>query len=151
MRNSSDPLTGRAFSEAFVNEYPSIRPLIDLFQQLPLVLFYAKDARQRYIAVNPRTLMDVFGLTDVEQLYGRTDSEFQPPALADAYHAEDRRVMEHKRTISQSSLVGAARSWYAAVVRFHQDTFILGGKSGHRNRRRDVPDRDAGGRRVLLQ
>ncbi len=93
--------------------------MIELFEHLPLVLFYAKDVRQRYFAVNPRTLIDVFGLSDVEELYGRTDSDFQPPALADAYHAEDRRVMDLKRSIpNQVWLVPHVRGtpqWYVST------------------------------------
>ena len=113
------PLTGRAFSEAFLEQNPGVRPLIELFEHLPLVLFYAKDDQQRYFAVNPRTLTDVFGLSDVEELYGRTDSEFQPPALADAYHAEDRRVMDLQRPIpNQVWLVPHVRGtpqWYVST------------------------------------
>lgn len=92
---------------------------MELFEHLPLVLFYAKDVRQRYFAVNPRTLTDVFGLSDVEELYGRTDSDFQPPALADAYHAEDHRVMDLKRSIpNQVWLVPHVRGtpqWYVST------------------------------------
>ncbi|MEM6363096.1 MAG: PAS domain-containing protein, partial [Planctomycetota bacterium] len=117
--SSSSTGTGRAFSEAFVGEYPSVRPLFDLFDHLPLVLFYAKDRQQRYVAVNGRTLTDVFGLEDVEDLYGRTDSQFQPPALADAYHAEDRRVMDAKKPIpNQVWLVPHVRGtpqWYSST------------------------------------
>lgn len=119
MARAQRPLTGRAFSQAFLHENPSVRPLIELFEHLPLVLFYAKDDQQRYFAVNPRNLMDVFGLSDVEELYGRTDSDFQPPALADAYHAEDRRVMDLKRPIpNQVWLVPHVRGtpqWYVST------------------------------------
>lgn len=111
--------TGRAFSEAFFDHHPGLRPLISLFKHLPLVLFYAKDDQQRYVAVNERNLNDVFGLSDVEELYGRTDSEFQPPALADAYHAEDRRVMDLRKTIpNQVWLVPHVRGtpqWYVST------------------------------------
>ncbi|WP_182866581.1 AraC family transcriptional regulator [Rhodopirellula sp. JC639] len=119
MPNSDSPRNGRAFSKAFVRRHPGVRSVIELFEHLPLVLFYAKDHRQRYIAVNPRTLTDVFGLADVEELYGRTDSDFQPPALADAYHAEDRRVMKLCRSIpNQVWLVPHVRGtpqWYVST------------------------------------
>ena len=119
MAQRHTPLRGRAFSEAFLGKNPGIRPMIELFEHLPLVLFYAKDDQQRYVAVNPRNLMDVFGLSDVEELYGRTDNDFQPPALADAYHAEDRRVMELQRPIpNQVWLVPHVRGtpqWYVST------------------------------------
>lgn len=112
-------LTGTAFSEAFLDQHPGVRGIIELFEHLPVALFYAKDSEQRYIAVNQRNLMDVFGLDDVDELYGRTDSDFQPPALADAYHAEDRRVMELKRSIpNQVWLVPHVKGtpqWYVST------------------------------------
>ena len=119
MADSISSLTGRAFSDAFLHENPGVRSVVELFQYLPLALFYAKDVHQRYVAVNQRNLMDVFGLTDVDDLYGRTDSDFQPPALADAYHAEDRRVMDSRQTIpNQVWLVPHVRGtpqWYVST------------------------------------
>lgn len=91
--------TGKAFSDAFFQLHPDARSVIGLFDYLPSALFYAKDSQHRYIAVNNRTLTDVFGLDDLEELLGRTDSDFQPPALAEAYHAEDRRVMDLRQPI----------------------------------------------------
>lgn len=111
-------LTGSAFSEVFFEQHPDARSVIGLFDHLPSVLFYAKDANHRYIAVNQRTLTDVFGLDSLEQLLGRTDLDFQPPALAEAYHAEDRRVMESAKPIpNQVWLVPHVRgtpSWYVS-------------------------------------
>ncbi len=132
MAKSAPPTTGKAFRDAFLRQNPGVRSVTELFESLPLVLFYAKDSQQRYIAVNPRTLTDVFGLTDVEELYGRTDSEFQPPALADAYHAEDRRVMQLKRTIpNQVWLVPHVRGtpqWYVSTKTplFSADREVIG-------------------------
>lgn len=110
---------GEPFRDAFLNEHPGVRSVIELFQHVPMALFYAKDVHQRYVGVNQRNLMDVFGLTDAHDLYGRTDSDFQPPALADAYHAEDRRVMDSRRTIpNQVWLVPHVRGtpqWYIST------------------------------------
>ena len=93
--------------------------MFDLYDYLPSVLFYAKDARHRYIGVNKRTLSDVFGMDDASQLIGRTDEEFQPSALAEAYHAEDRRVMKGGKIIpNQVWLVPHVRgtpSWYVST------------------------------------
>jgi hypothetical protein len=61
MGSGDESLNGKAFSEAFLRENPGVRSVIELFEHFPFVLFYSKDAQQRYIAVNPRTLMDVFG------------------------------------------------------------------------------------------
>lgn len=95
----SQDQTGVTFSDTFYLQHPGARSVIGLFEHLPAVLFYAKDAQHRYIAVNRRNLTDVFGMEREEDLLGRTDLEFQPPALAEAYHAEDRRVMDSAEAI----------------------------------------------------
>ncbi len=82
------------FRQAFFDRCPGAAEVMGLFDQLPSVHFFAKDASHRYVAINRATLVDVFGLEQPEQLIGRTDTEFQPPALAEAYHAEDRAVMQ---------------------------------------------------------
>lgn len=103
LENQSLPESAHISSEteadAFFQQHPDARDIIRLFDYLPSALFYAKDAEHRYVAINRRTLTDVFGLDDVHDLLGRTDSDFQPPALAEAYHAEDRRVMQSRRPI----------------------------------------------------
>lgn len=90
-----------------------------LFDFVPAVHFYAKDSEHRYVGINWATLNDVFGLEDKSELLGRTDSEFQPPALAQAYHAEDRRVMESGQPIpNQVWLVPHVRGtprWYVST------------------------------------
>lgn len=91
---------------------------MELFEHLPSAFFYAKDSEHRYIAVNQITLKEVFGLDSIEDLLGRTDRDFQPPALAAAYHAEDRRVMDSGRAIpNQVWLVPHVRGtprWYVS-------------------------------------
>ncbi len=116
---STQPLIGRAYSEAFFQQHPGAQTVIELFEYLPAVFFYAKDAQHRYIGINHRTLRDIFGLEEEELLYGRTDLDFQPPALAEAYHAEDRRVMELGKAIpNQVWLVPHVRGtpgWYVST------------------------------------
>lgn len=72
----------------------------ELFEHLPAAYFYAKDREHRYIYVNQLVLKDVFGRESLEEVVGKTDREFQPPALAEAYHAEDQRVMVGGKGIS---------------------------------------------------
>ncbi len=112
-------LTGDAFRVDFFRLHPGAKSVIDLFNYLPAVLFYAKDRQHRYIGANPRNLEEVFGLKNLAQLLGRTDLEFQPPALAEAYHAEDRRVFAEGKTIAnQLWLVPHVRGtprWYIST------------------------------------
>ena len=113
------PLQGLAFRDAFFEQNPGAAAVFELFEFLPSAYFYAKDSEHRYIGINQATLREVFGLEDPAELFGRTDASFQPPALAEAYHAEDRRVMDGGATIpSQVWLVPHVRGtprWYVST------------------------------------
>ena len=75
---------------------------------------------------------DVFGLEKEGDLLGKTDLDFQPPVLAEAYHAEDRRVMEARATIpSEVWLVPHVRGtpqWYVSTKTplFDPDDNVIG-------------------------
>lgn len=69
-----------------------------LFDCLPGVIFYAKDRESRYIAAN-RAMLQAKNLREPDELLGRTDRDFHPAALADAYIAEDRRILESGRAV----------------------------------------------------
>ncbi|BCX46197.1 transcriptional regulator [Haloferula helveola] len=103
----------------FACRYPMAARVFELFDFLPNAYFYAKDRDHRYIGVSESVLREVFGLKEMGDLVGKTDHDFQPPALAEAYHAEDRRAMEtRQRTPSEVWLVpqvkGPAR-WYVST------------------------------------
>lgn len=87
-------ISPQEFKEQFFAKYPFAKQILQLFEYLPNTYFYAKDSSHRYIGVNRPVLRDVFGLADESELLGKTDLDFQPPALAEAYHAEDRKVMK---------------------------------------------------------
>lgn len=72
--------------------------LLELFDCLPGVIFYAKDRDSRYLAAN-RAMLRAKELSDPRELLGRSDRDFHPAALADAYIAEDRAVMDSGRPV----------------------------------------------------
>lgn len=78
---------------------PAAAALIELFDYLPGVIFYAKDRESRYIAAN-RAMLVAKEVGDLADLLGRTDRDFHPAVMADAYIAEDRRVMESGRSLT---------------------------------------------------
>ncbi len=116
----------------FFAQNPSAQTVISLFDFLPSVYFYAKDIHHRYIGINQPTLRDIFGLQNKEQILGRTDREFQPPALAEAYHAEDVRVMQGRVAIpNQVWLVPHVRGtprWYVSTKTplFNPENEVIG-------------------------
>lgn len=82
-----------------LGESPTMRSFFELFEHHPNAYFHAKDREHRYIYVNQLVLKDVFGMLSLDEVVGKTDLDFQPPALAEAYHAEDQRVMDEGRPI----------------------------------------------------
>jgi AraC-like DNA-binding protein len=78
---------------SFLDSNPTALGLLGLFDRIPGVIFYAKDRQSRYVAANA-AMLEAKELADLSDLLGRTDRDFHPPVLADAYLAEDARVME---------------------------------------------------------
>jgi AraC-like DNA-binding protein len=71
-----------------------------LFDCLPDVVFFIKDADGRYAAVND-TLVGRCGLRDKSQLIGHTPSEFQGPLLGLSSEAQDKRVLTSGQPITK--------------------------------------------------
>lgn len=63
-----------------------------LFDELPDVRFFVKDAVGRYMKVN-RALVVVYGFSEAEQLLGLTSHDFIPRHIADQYVKDDKAVL----------------------------------------------------------
>ena len=119
------------FQLDFFRRCPAAATVMTLFDSLPNVAFYAKDTQSRYVRVNP-TFVAIHDANDEADMLGQSDRDFHPPALAEAYIAEDRRVMKARRPIaSQVWLVLHLRSlphWYVStkVPLFDQSGSIMG-------------------------
>ena len=85
--------------EPFFQQNPTAKSLVSLFECLGNVIFYAKDSRGRFIAANT-AMLETKNITGPSGIIGKTDHDFHPPMLADAYVAEDRRVMESGKALS---------------------------------------------------
>jgi AraC-like DNA-binding protein len=89
MRQTFDSLIdGTFFAQGL-----DVGALVGLFDYLPGVIFYAKDRESRYVAAN-RAMLMAKELEDPRDLLGKTDRDFHPSVLADAYIAEDQRILE---------------------------------------------------------
>jgi len=110
----TDPI---AFQQAFFARCPMAESVMGLFEHLPQAYFYAKDEQSRFVRVN-HAFRENHGVLRDEQILGRTDHDFHPPMMAEAYIAEDRRVMADRKPIpGQVWLVGGARRpplWYVS-------------------------------------
>ena len=106
-----------AFQEAFFARHPAAASVMELFEALPQVSFYAKDTESRFIRVNQR-FVETHGAQRETELLGKNDRDFHPPAMAEAYIAEDRRVMAGRSPIpGQVWLVfhGDRPQWYVST------------------------------------
>src|SRR6516225_7814659 len=63
-----------------------------LFDALPDVVFFVKDAAGRYVVVN-QTLVRRCGYKDKSELIGRTAGEVFPSSLAGSYQEQDLAVL----------------------------------------------------------
>lgn len=84
--------------QAFFDRLGSEQVFVQLYDHLPAVYFFIKDAQGRFIYVN-QALKKLLGKRDA-QIIGKTDDDFFSPELADAYRAEDREVMAGGKTIA---------------------------------------------------
>lgn len=112
------PPDALAFQSAFFARHPDSRSIVELFDSLPQVTFYLKDVDSRLVRVN-RRFIETHGAQDESKLIGLSDRDFHPPVMAEAYIAEDRRVMASRRPITQQAwlVFHADRfpQWYAST------------------------------------
>ena len=88
---------------------------MELFDSLPNVAFYAKDIESKYVRVNA-TFVAIHNAEHEADMLGRNNRDFHPPALAEAYLAQDRRVMDAGKPIAnQVWLVLHLRSFYVGM------------------------------------
>ena len=92
------PPDPQAFQADFFTRHPLALQVMELFDQLPGVSFYAKDRLSRFVKVNGRFLEN-HGLREEQDVLGRTDRDLSPPSMAAAYMDEDQRVMAGRKPI----------------------------------------------------
>lgn len=102
----------------FFSRNPSLISMCALFDALPQTYFYAKDRKSRFVKVNA-LFLENHGLSHESEALGKSDRDFHPPVMAEAYISEDRRVMQAKRPLpGQIWLVLHRRSiprWYVST------------------------------------
>jgi PAS domain S-box-containing protein len=78
--------------KSFFESIGGMLPVDRLFDGVPDIVFFVKDARGRYMAVND-TLAARCGLTGKDQAIGRTAEELFPPPLGDVFAQQDRQIL----------------------------------------------------------
>jgi PAS domain S-box-containing protein len=104
-----------AFRRRFFQQLANPWDLSLLFDYLPDTYFYAKNLREQFVGVN-RALAVLMGVSNPEDMIGKTDHDFAPRDMADQYVAEDRRVIRTREpVIHQAWLIPdhrGALKWY---------------------------------------
>jgi len=77
-----------------------------LFEHLPGVFFFVKDAEGRMIAASA-PILERLGVAGERDIVGKTDDAFFPPEIAAGFRADDRQVIETRRP-----LVNRLEVWY---------------------------------------
>ncbi len=106
------------FQRRFFQKNPQAGSILELFDSLPMIAFFAKDRESRFVRANAATV-EIHGCNAEADILGRGDHEFHPPLMAEAYSAEDRRVMAGGVAIpNQTWLVFHRRelpNWYVST------------------------------------
>lgn len=88
------------------HETPSpVDALRDLFDLLPDVQAWIKDAKRRYLWVNRAFLLN-YGMHDLSEVLGKTDDDLSPPHLAVQFRQGDEAVLAGQRLQGRLELVG---------------------------------------------
>jgi AraC-like DNA-binding protein len=105
----------RTIAAAFLSSLEAPDEALRLFDFLPRVYLFIKDAESRFVKVN-EPMLELKALKSQAEIVGKTDFDFHPPMLAAQYVEEDRRVMSSGQPlVDQVWLVmGADRMprWY---------------------------------------
>lgn len=83
----------------------SAEALRDLFDTLPDVQAWIKDARRRYLWVN-RTFLLNYGLHHLDEVRGKTDDDLSPAHLAAHFRQGDEAVLAGQQVQGRLELVG---------------------------------------------
>ena len=76
----------------FSDSASSTAQLMQLFEYLPRAYVFFKDVEGKFVAANESFLL-LHGCESQEEIRGKSDYDFHPPALASQYVEEDQRVM----------------------------------------------------------
>lgn len=98
-RNATRHLRPNALREAFFKAAgPSLRLLTEMFERLPNVAMYIKDAEGRFMAINRRNC-EQCGFASEDDVIGKRSCDLFPPEVAEHIMSRDRQVLTTGRPI----------------------------------------------------
>ncbi|MEZ6118735.1 MAG: AraC family transcriptional regulator [Pirellulaceae bacterium] len=96
---SANSTNSLRLQDRFLKQLAGPSRLLELFDAIPGVCLYLKDVDSRFMQVN-RVVCELVGANNPDELIGRTDFDFFPPAIAAQYVAEDKRVLTSGESLS---------------------------------------------------
>ena len=88
----------QAHSRRFLARVASPANFDVLFDHLPHVYFFVKDAQGRFIRVN-RAFLKLVNMNEEQDVIGASDRDFFPQSLAESYARDDRKVIRTNEAI----------------------------------------------------
>ena len=99
-------LAGHRLQRHFLSRLGAGQQFQQLFEHLPGIYFFVKDAQSRMICAS-RPILDRLGLPSEAEIIGTTDYDYFPPQVADGFVRDDRLVIE-----SGEPLINRVEVWY---------------------------------------
>lgn len=118
---------GSVLRDAFFRDVGDSAQFLELFDHLPTVYLYVKDAAGHFVAIN-RTQVLAKGMSDQSEIWGKTDLDIHPLYWGRQYQSEDREVIRSGRPLP-------GRVWLVPTAGRELGTFISS----------KIPIRDAAG------
>ena len=101
-----------------IDELP-ITEVLQMYELLPDILFWVKDAAGRVVHAN-KSFLDHIGVDSLDQAIGLTDFDFAPKHIARQFIADDRRVIQGELVTSrlEMNVTGSGEiSWFITSKR----------------------------------
>lgn len=92
-------ISTKSFQASFFKRHPLAESVAELFKALPQTYFFAKDRESRFVNVN-QPFAEIHGMEHESQMIGKTDRDFHPHLMAEAYISEDQRVMDSRQALT---------------------------------------------------
>ena len=102
-----------------ITQIPLLPTAEELFDPISDLVFFIKDRKARYVAVN-RTLVQRCSLGSKSQLLGKTTLEVFPAPMAEGYHEQDEQVLQNGaeiRDLLELHLYGKGESGWCITTK----------------------------------
>ena len=147
------PRNPSSWQDQFFKNLARPRSLLDLFDAIPGVYMYIKDTDSRFVRAN-RVVCEVVGAEHPDELIGKTDFDYFPPAIASQYVAEDQRVIRSGDSLSDQVWMvpgknGVPRLYLCSKIPLHNRMDEIVGIAGLKRPYEFSGDESAGYSRLI--